>query len=281
MSVRLCGFLCNYNGVCNSWLRQCLESMSRITDQIFVYDDASDEAVRPIYDAYGCVVVFGARKEFQRELFHKQQLLSVALRAQPDWICWFDSDALLGRLWEDREQTNTILSQADEKGVIRLHLHNLNLWRSNAWYRVDQEFDNLWHGVFWRNTGELHYRPVDRLHQKQYPHSFRDPEKDAQAFATEIRFDEPAGKLLHFGFASDEAIADKYFTYRGYGQKGYPLDRLVDESTLDVREAPVEWFPEWWLKDNRIDVAPPIRAFTPAAMAAIPSFEEWKANHAE
>lgn len=282
MSLRLCGFLCNRNGVGNSLLQQCLTSMAKIAEPIFVYDDASDEAVQPIYRQFGCVVIYNTQESFQKELFHKQQLLSVALRAAPDWILWMDTDTIIGRLWEDQEQAHAVLSQAGEKGIVRLHLHNLNLWRSNGWYRVDQEFDNLWHGVFWRNTGELHYRPVGKLHQKQYPHSFRDPAKDEEAFATEIRFNEPGGKLIHFGFASDLEIARKYFTYREHGQTGYPLNRLVDESTLDVHEVPAEWYPEWWLKLNGApDVAPPIRSFDPAAMAAIPSLDAWRESHAD
>jgi hypothetical protein len=255
--------------------------MAKIADQIFVYDDASDEDVRSIYREFACVVVYGERQAFQREQFHKQQLLTVALRSQPDWLCWIDTDAILGRLWEDKDQVRNVLSQADTQGVVRLHLHNLNLWRSTGWHRVDKEFNDLWHGVFWRNTGELHYRPVGKLHQKQYPHCFYDEKKDAESFVTEIRFDEDAGKLIHFGFASSLEIARKYFTYRDHGQSGYPLTRLVDESTLDVHEVPRDWYPQWWLESGIVDIAPPIRAFTPEAMAALPDLESWRASHAD
>ena len=34
--------------------------------------------------------------------------------------------------------------------------------------------------------------------------------------------------------------------YKSMGQTGWDLDRLVDESTLDVNEVPSEIYPEWF-----------------------------------
>lgn len=282
--MRICGFLQNLNGVENGYLRLCLRSMAMVADDIVVYDDASDEDVRPVYEEFGCVVLYGRERAFRRELLHKQQLLSVAVRHQPDWIVWFDSDAVLGRAWETRAKTEAALDQAAAQRIDILELHNLNLWRSPWWYRCDQSFNDLWHGVWWRNTGELWYQPVARLHQKQFPHSHRDPDVPA----VHSKFPDADGCLLHFGFARDEEIARKYFTYRGDGQSGWALDRLVSETTMvnpqtGKEEAftlePVEsaWMPSWLLEHLPEPKAAPEPVFAPEAMAACGGLSQWRA----
>lgn len=288
--MRLIGFVQSRNCVENGLLRWCLESLSKTTDFIVVYDDASTEAVRPIYEEFGCLVLYGERNEFHKELYHKAQLLAVALRYQPDWIVWIDSDAILGPYWEDRSQVERALSQAGDQGLVRLHLHNLNLWRSYGWYRTDQAYNDLWHGVCWRNTNELHYEPVGRLHLKQFPHAFHDPEKDAHAMRLEPRFQDPRAKLLHCGFVRDEEIARKFFTYRAHGQSGWALERLVSESprlnpqTGQVEErtlepVPAEWYPQWLLDSAgetlKLGEGAPFPRFTPEEMATYGSYEEW------
>lgn len=289
--MRLVGFMQVRDNVHNGYLRWALESLSRTVDRIVVYDDASTEPVRPLYEEYSCEVVYGRRNNFAAELYHKAELLTVALRHQPEWIVWADSDAILGPHWEDRAQVERTLSQAADQGLVRLHLHNVNLWRSYSWYRTDQAYNDLWHGVCWRNTGELHYAPVGKLHQRQFPHPFHDPQKNAEAMRMEPRFADPTAQLLHAGFATDEGIASKYFTYRAHGQAGWPLERLVSEQPrlnpqtgqVEARalvEAPPEWFPQW-LRERYDDVlrlgeGPPFPRFTPEEMATYGSYADWR-----
>ena len=268
------GFLQNYNNVENGFLTQCLYSMRRICDEVVVYDDGSTENVRDVYKDFGCITLNSPHNEFSRELYHKHELLSIAMRMSPDWICWFDTDAILGRHWEDRGRTEESLMQTEEQGIALLHLHNLNLWRSDTYYRIDNSFNDLWHGVFWKNTGQLHYRPIGKLHQKQYPHFYHDDEIQTVT----SQFPEDSGKLLHFGFASDDEIAKKYFAYRDQGQHGWALDRLVTEKTeCDLVEAKEEWFPEWYLNEGQMDVRQkPVPIFDPEEMGEYGSYGEWK-----
>jgi len=258
--------------------------MSLCTDAIVVYDDASTEDVRPVYQDFDCDVVYGQRNEFHRELYHKQQLLYAAILRKPDWLLWFDSDAILGRRFETREGTEEVLKSTEEQGIVLLHLHNLNLWRSNGHYRTDTQYNDLWHGVWWKNTGQLHYKPVGRLHQKQYPHFWVDD--DTQVVNS--KFPDDAGKLIHFGFATDEEIARKYFTYRAKGQAGFPLDRLAWEGPEEreieggvlqprtLEQAPGTWFPEWYLKEHEIQQREPEPLFDPAEMMQYVDFDEWQ-----
>ena len=266
--MRIVGFLCNFNGVENGFLETCLTSMSNITDEIVVYDDASTEDTKSVYERFGCIVLYGAKNEFKKELFHKQELLTIALRLSPDWIVWFDSDAILGRNWSSREGTEENLQQCEEQGIELLHLHNVNLWRSLHWYRTDNSFNDLWHGVFWKNTKELHYTPIGKLHQKQYPYFHRD---DSQTVTS--KFPNEEGKLIHLGFSRDEEIAKKYFTYRDNGQTGWALDRLVNESKMTLVDVPESWYPEWFPVQTK--EAPPEKLFTPENMSKYENYEEW------
>jgi len=271
VSLRIVSFLQVHNNVENGYLRRCLRSVSEVSDQTVVYDDASTEDVWPLYREFDCVVIPGMKNEFSRELFHKQELLTWALRYRPDWIVWLDSDASLGRALSTREGAEKMLGIADREGAHMVQLHNLNLWRSHWWYRTDEKFNDLWHGVWWRNTGELHYAPVARLHQQQFPRFFHDSQKPVVS----VRFDQPDGQLLHFGFAREEEVARKYFTYRDAGQTGWALDRLVDERKLQLEPAASAWYPQWLLDEIGDPESMPMPVLTPEAMAKVESYSEW------
>jgi len=272
--VTLIGFLQSFNNVENGFLRRALRSMANLVDQIVVYDDCSTEDVWPLYKEFDCIVIPGRTNSFSREIFHKQELLTWALRYRPDWILWYDTDACLGKSWETREATESFLTQADEQGAQLIALHNLNLWRSNWWYRTDEKFNDLWHMVWWKNSGELHYRPTAGLHQQQFPHFFEDEQKAA----TSVNFDQPSGQLLHFGFAHEREVMRKYFTYRENGQTGWALERLVNERELVVEPAMSEWFPDWLLEEMGGPEAGPTPKLTPEEMAEYESFEAWEAQ---
>ena len=128
--MNIAGFLQNKDGVENGYLARCLHSMSLVVDQICVYDDCSTEDVTPLYVEYGCTVIYGRRPAFHRELYNKAALLQPTLRYRPEWIVWFDSDAVLGPFFEDRKNVEEALESAAESNFVRLFLHNLNLWRS-------------------------------------------------------------------------------------------------------------------------------------------------------
>ena len=265
--MKIVGFLQNRNNMRNGFLDQCLSSMSKVTDEIVVYDDASFEEydhqwAKNVYDDFECTVIYGMESRFQRELFCKQELLYAALLYKPDWIVWFDTDCVLSRCLEERSYVEEMLADADVEGADLIELHNLNLWRSTQYYRTDEAFNDLWHGVFWRNTGELHYRPTPGLHQRQYPFFYRDQAKN-DALST-LRYGiEDEEQLIHFGFSDEREIAQKYYRYRDYGQSGWALDRLDGGEDVTVGEVPSPWMPSgtqvrhgvgiWSMKLDRYD----------------------------
>ena len=234
--MRVVAFLQLHNELENGNLIRCLDNCSRWADDIFIYDDCSDDGSKQVYLKYTDEknIIFGSERKFQEELFHKQELLALTLKTNPNWIGWIDGDAILDRFLT--ANCKDFLQMIEEKGYDAAKLHNLNLWRHPAYYRLDNKFNGLWHVVFWKNNGNLHYEPTVGLHQRQYPHGIE-----------ESRMCETPQKvnLLHYGFSSERLIVKKYLTYKALGQDGWELDRLIDEqSSFVLEKVPKKFYPE-------------------------------------
>ena len=52
-------------------------------------------------------------------------------------------------------------------------------------------------------------------------------------------------KLVHYGFATEDQIINRYDLYKSLGQEGWELDRLLDESTLKVKESDPDILPDF------------------------------------
>lgn len=236
--MKLIAFLQARNESEQGNLIRYLENIKNIADEICIIDDASTDDSMEIYQKYTEKdnIIQSPQRMFGHELFLKAALLPVALKHNPDWIVWTDADTILSRSLT--ENCREVLQDVESKGFDGAYLHNLNLWRHPAFYRVDNQFNGLSHLVFWRNSGNLRYEPYPGLHQAQYPKGMNK--------ITKLCGLENGGfhELLHFGFASEENIARKYLTYKSYGQSGWALDRLIDEqSSFDLRRVPKELFP--------------------------------------
>jgi len=230
--MRLVAFLQLFNENETGNLVRCLENCKRWADDIYIYDDCSTDGSQEVYKQYTEEknIIHGELREFNAELFHKQKLLDLVLKTNPDWIGWIDGDTELSKYMT--ENAKDYLADIESRGHDGSFLHNVNLWRHPAYYRADNRFNGLWHTVFWKNNGKLHYSPVKRLHQRQYPIGMEN------VFKPESKW-----PLVHYGFASKLQIVKKYLTYKSYGQHGDPLDRLIDERTLDIYLVPPDYYP--------------------------------------
>jgi len=263
--MRLVSFLQLRNELENGNLVRCLENCKRWSDDIFIYDDCSDDGSQEVYEKYTDKknIIFGAKKEFNMEQFHKQQLLTLALKTNPDWIGWIDGDTILDRRLTD--DCRGYLQGIDDQGFDHARLHNLNLWRHPSFYRMDNSFNNLWHVVFWKNNGKLHYNPKPRLH---YPGN---PQGISKLHNIEYGY-----HLLHYGFATKLQIVKKYLTYKSYGQRGWDLDRLIDEkSSYDLVRVEKGCYPEENVEADH-DTAPVPPALTYDEYRGFNSWEEFR-----
>jgi glycosyltransferase involved in cell wall biosynthesis len=214
-----------------------------ICDEIYIYDQASTDGSKEFYKNFKNVhVIESETNRFEEELLCKQELLEKLLEEQPDttWIFWMDGDTLLdGRL--DRTLLEEILFGCELQRVDGVALGHYNLWRSDKYHRVDDEYDHFMKAgrmAFWRNNGKLHFNAEQGLHKNQHPLGIK--------LGTRIPFN-----LIHKGFADDNQIIKKYDNYKSRGQEGWALDRLLNETTLKVEEVPDIELPVWLSKDKR------------------------------
>lgn len=209
-------------------LRRCLDSVSRYCDFIAVYDDASTDGSRQVYQEYdNCEVLYGAENEFKRELAHKQALLGMIKAMGADWVWRIDCDEVI----EKRGEDGALRELCETTEYDSWAFHTVNLWRSPCFYRTDNSYNDVVFNRLWRMPPEgLHFKVEDGLHLTNYPIGMTDNEG-----FTDLQ-------LLHYGFGSDQAIVDKYEMYKAHGQSGWKLSRLVNERGLVVARSNPAWF---------------------------------------
>lgn len=220
------------NGNLHNWLR----NMSEVCDVIYIYDQASDDGSQEVYKQYNTVVVQSDKNDFENELICKNLLLDEIKINEPDtdWIFWMDGDTLLdGRL--NRRVIESIFTNNPNDGIT---LGHHNLWRSDIWKRVDDQYD-YFHLVgrtpFWKFKLELYFPTESGLHKSQN-------EKPVGVNKTQrIPYN-----LIHRGFATDYQILKRYNLYKSKGQTGWALERLISEKTLQVEKINVFSLPNWF-----------------------------------
>jgi len=204
-----------------------------VCDYIYIFDQASDDGSHDIYAQHDNVVLIQSEENrFNEELICKKELLEKILSDHPDadWIFWIDGDTMIDqRLMDnDYEIMKDMLEVSAKSGADGIRLGHYNLWRSNKHYRLDSSyhgFDEWGRVPFWRNNGDLSFPEQTGLHGHQEPTGIQNV-IDARQF-----------KLIHYGFATDQQIMDRYNLYKDLGQKGWDLDRLICEKDLTVEEA--------------------------------------------
>tara|TARA_R110000772_G_scaffold249530_1_gene363797 strand:- start:32544 stop:33359 length:816 start_codon:yes stop_codon:yes gene_type:complete len=242
-------------------LENWMKCMTAVCDIIYIFDQASEDNSQELYKTLGegkVTVVQSQVNNFSDEVGCKAFLLKALLKSHPDtdYIFWMDGDTYLdNRLLENRDTIRELLSSkfSETDGISMGHY---NLWRSDTYFRKDDSYHGLHGGVtaFWRNNGRLFFpENVRGLHQRVIPLGIDKVEginKHGDEFYS----------LIHRGFATDYQIITKYDVYKGRGQTGWALDRLLNENELEVEEIPSEILPSWYniREDNDPTVKTPI-----------------------
>lgn len=227
-----------YNELEKDNLKRFIKYLTPLVGNIVFYDDGSTDGTYEYLLQKKFTVIRGARNEFKKEIQHKKVLLEKALTYNPDFILWLDADEVLTR------GSDTILqkwcSVMTQQNIDGLSLHEINLWRSATWQRIDSLYDIGWFVRLWRVTPELKFTSEKTgLHQSQYPSSIKKI----------VKTDELS--VIHYGFSSDKHLAYKYLTYRSHGQRGYDLlDRLISEDQLELKKVLEHIFPEGLYTDE-------------------------------
>lgn len=229
--MKIAAFIQAYNELSKGHLIRCLENVKIWADEIFIYDDCSTDGSQEVYKLYTPTenIIFGKERSFKNEQFNKQKLLNLTLSKNPDWIFWIDVDTIADRVLT--YNLRDILREADSINVDGVICHNYNLWRSDCFVRMDDSFDSCNPLCIWKNNGNLKYDAKSGLHGQLFPNGMN-------------RIIQTNYNLLHYGFASEEWIINKYNMYKNEGQSGWALDRLITEGAeFSVKKLPKDIYP--------------------------------------
>ncbi len=227
--MKLIAMLQVYNEVENGNLERCLMSLKRYCDAIQVYDDGSTDGPHDLYRTYDCDVIWSDKNDFVNELTHKQAQLDRCKELGADWIWRIDADEVI-ECFGGPEIRGLC---EDSQGYDSWAFHMVNLWRNPAYYRTDSCFNDVVFNRLWRVPLDgLKFNVQKGLHLTNYPIGATSNEGFSDL------------EVLHYGFASDQAILDKYNMYKKHGQDGWALWRLIDETCLTVRPSKSTWFPK-------------------------------------
>ena len=230
---KIIGLVKFFNEGENGNLFRCLNHLSVFCDDMVLCDDGSTDNSLEIARQFSSNII-QKPNDFKKELFHKQELLDMALSLDPDWIVWLDPDETFDRNGE-LDAIRGLTKFGDENGIDSFSFLFYNLWKGKKNYRIDE----LWHKFrptkLWKNTGKLKFNVNEGLHLRQHPQGLENTRR------TDV-------KIIHYGFASQEIIDKKYSTYKSHGQKGWALERIKDEKKLELKTFSRDWFPMSSLK---------------------------------
>jgi glycosyltransferase involved in cell wall biosynthesis len=229
---KIVGFCQIYNEIRKGNLERFLTYFNPLVDTIVAYDDGSTDGSYETLLQYTPHVIHSGQNEFHDEISHKQQLLNLALKLGPDFLLWLDADEVMTANAEAR--LPELCELCVQNRIDGLGFHELNLWRSKSWRRLDSFYNDGWFFRLWRVTPEIGYTDIKAgLHQPPYP----------TTLTTLQNIDDV--QVIHYGFSSLKHLAYKYLVYQSHGQSGYKmLDRLIDESRLVVEKVPAHLFPD-------------------------------------
>ena len=229
-----------YNELTKGNLERFTKYVKPLVDALVVYDDGSTDGSYEYMLTQTPYIIRSSKNDFVNELSHKQILLQEALKLSPDFILWLDADEVLTAGASDYLQTLCAACIVnDNDGVV---FHELNIWRSHTWRRLDSLYDTGWFVRLWRVYPGMHYKETHPgLHQGMFPSSVQ-----------RLQWTDSV-KVLHYGFSSRQRLAHKYLVYQSHGQSGYNmLDRLISEEQLVLEKVPRELFPEGlWMDDEK------------------------------
>lgn len=224
-----------------NWLK-CMD----MCESIYIYDQNSTDNSREVYEANPkCKVIYSPINNFVKENVCKAELMDKVYKENSDidFILWADCDYIFdGRYIKDNFKKFFEMAEQAKAEKTSVSFKHVNLWRSCNYRRLDSLYDVSYatgRVSLWNTEGRRLVMPRNSgLHTSALPVNIG-PSK-LEDF-----------HLLHRGFATDKQIIGKYDLYKGFGQKGWDLERLLDERQLDVVRIPDEYLPEWYdLKDD-------------------------------
>lgn len=238
--MKIIGFSQQRNELSKGNLKNWFRCMNSICDYIYIYDQNSIDGSLDYYTHFANTIVISSPiNRFKEEMICKQELLTKLKSDHPDtnWIVAIDGDSLIdGRLLKNNGQPFRDLCESLKDESYDGYVFGFkNLWRSDTYWRYDSDYnwlDNNGVLPLWRFKSDMRFRTQAGLHISASPTSIKTTRRLPY-------------KIIHRGFSTDKQIMDKYDLYGSLGQKGYLLDRFLEESPLATTRIDMELLPDW------------------------------------
>lgn len=239
-------FIQMFNESSSGNLVRCLENCKEWANYIFIYDDCSTDDSVEIASKYTKYIIRGKKNEWEKETFHKQELLEYCIReVNPDWILWIDCDETLDKNATNggiREFCNNHVCEKETAYVFK----QINLWRGIKKYRIDSYFyrekfpvnvgcPSGWFVRLWRITPNTKFETKEGKDNLMYPANY--------TYFSPLNF-----KVIHYGFSDYQKLLKKKGLTTDEVQKmienGVGKDLWIfDERKCECRDVPLEWIP--------------------------------------
>lgn len=221
--MKIIGFLQVRNEVSSGHLQRFVERNLELFDKLYVYDDASTDGTDQAIAKYATVLIRAKDSKFSSELEIKAQLLK---RVQDecdegDAILRLDADEIL---YASKNELSELIRESFSMGFDSISLPHRNLWRSTAWFRVDDSYNSFRPSRVWRVSKNLSFPLSFGLHVTSDPLGLK-ATRHVDKFP-----------VIHFGFASTDLILQKYESYRQHWLSGYALNRMINERGLKLEK---------------------------------------------
>jgi hypothetical protein len=219
--VQIIGFLQIRNEISTGHLDRFIQYNLELFDKLYVYDDASTDGTTEIIGKFATFIVKGEESKFSSELEIKAQLLQMIQSEcdEGDAILRLDADEIL---YANKRELVELISESFAMGFDSISMPHRNLWRSESWFRMDDNYDSFRPARVWRVSNNLSFPRRFGLHVTSDPQGLK-ATRAVEKFA-----------VVHFGFASIDLIVQKYESYRQHWLTGYALNRMINERGLQL-----------------------------------------------
>lgn len=221
--MKIIGFLQVRNEVSTGHLQRFIERNLELFDKLYVYDDASTDGTDELIAKHASFLIRARDSKFSSELAIKAQLLQQVQADcdEGDAILRLDADEII---YASKSELSDLIEESFSLGFDSISLPHRNLWRSSAWFRVDDGYNSFRPSRIWRVSKNLSFPQSFGLHVTSDPQGLK-ATRHVDKFP-----------VIHFGFASTELILQKYESYRQHWLTGYALNRMVNEKGLQLEK---------------------------------------------
>jgi hypothetical protein len=170
--MKIIGFLQVRNEVSTGHLQRFIERNLELFDKLYVYDDASTDGTDELIAKHTSFLIRAKDSKFSSELAIKAQLLQQVQADcdEGDAILRLDADEIL---YASKSELSELIKESFSLGFDSISLPHRNLWRSSAWFRVDDGYNSFRPSRIWRVSSNLSFPQSFGLHVTSDPQGLK------------------------------------------------------------------------------------------------------------